>query len=123
MKEQTAEKMMERTKELIKDEAFQREYTANPGRDFIRQRKLGFPETMIYVLGNCRENMELNAEKFAEAAKLESVSAAALCKARAKIGWEAFRAVFEECAARVRRWKYKNRKPFRGRCARVRRWK
>ena len=54
---------------------------------------------MIYVLGNCRESMELNAEKFAEAAKLESVSAAALRKARAKIGWEAFREVFEECAA------------------------
>ena len=41
----------------------------------------------------------MNAEKFAEAAKLERVSAAALCKARAKIGWEAFREVFEECAA------------------------
>ena len=54
MKEQTAEKMMERTKELIKDEAFQREHAANPERDFIRRRKLGFPETMIYVLGNCR---------------------------------------------------------------------
>ena len=54
---------------------------------------------MAYVLGNCRESMELNAEKFAEAAKLESVSAAALCKARAKIGWEAFREVFERCAA------------------------
>jgi len=99
MKEQIAEKMMERTKELIKDETFQRKYAANPERDFTRQRKLGFPETMIYVLGNCRESMELNAEKFAEAAKLESVSAAALCKARAKIGWEAFREVFEQCAA------------------------
>lgn len=99
MKEQTAEKMMERTKELIGNEGFQREHAANPERDFIRQRKPGFPETMIYILGNCRESMELNAEKFAEAAKLESVSAAALCKARAKIGWEAFREVFEECAA------------------------
>ena len=99
MKEQTAEAMMERTKELIRKEGFQREHVANPQRDFIRRRKLGFPETMIYVLGNCRESMELNAEKFAEAAKLESVSAAALCKARAKIGWEAFREVFEECAA------------------------
>ena len=91
--------MLERTKELIGNEGFQREHAANHQRDFIRRRKLGFPETMIYVLGNCRESMELNAEKFAEAAKLESVSAAALCKARAKIGWEAFREVFEECAA------------------------
>ena len=99
MKEQTAEATIERTKELIRKEGFQREHAANPQRDFIRHRKLGFPETMIYVLGNCRESMELNAEKFAEAAKLESVSAAALCKARAKIGWEAFREVFEECAA------------------------
>ena len=99
MKEQTAETMMERTKELIRNGDFQREHAVNPERDFIRQRKLGFPETMIYVLGNCRESMELNAEKFAEAAKLESVSAAALCKARAKIGWEAFREVFEQCAA------------------------
>ena len=99
MKEQTAEKMMERTKELIRNGEFQREYAANPERDFTRQRKLGFPETMSYVLGNCRESMELNAEKFAEAAKLDSVSAAALCKARAKIGWEAFREVFEKCAA------------------------
>lgn len=99
MKEQTAETMMERTKKLIRNGDFQREHVANPQRDFIRRRKLGFPETMIYVLGNCRESMELNAEKFAEAAKLESVSAAALCKARAKIGWEAFREVFEECAA------------------------
>ena len=99
MKEQTAEKMMERTKELIRDGEFQRKYTANPERDFTRQRKLGFPESMAYVLGNCRESMEWNAEKFAEAAKLESVSAAALCKARAKIGWEAFREVFEQCAA------------------------
>ena len=99
MKEQTAEKMMERTKELIRDGEFQREHAANPERDFTRQRKLGFPETMSYVLGNCRESMELNAEKFAEAAKLDSVSAAALCKARAKIDWEAFREVFEKCAA------------------------
>ena len=99
MKEQTAEKMMERTKELIRDGAFQREYTENPERDFTRQRKLGFPETVTYVLGNCRESMELNAEKFAEAAKMESVSAAALCKARAKTGWKAFREIFEECAA------------------------
>ena len=87
MKEQTAETMMERTKKLIRNGDFQREHAANPQRDFIRRRKLGFPETMIYVLGNCRESMELNAEKFAEAAKLESVSAAALRKARAKIGW------------------------------------
>ena len=99
MKEQTAETMMERTKQLIRNGDFQREHAVNPGRDFIRQRKLGFPETMIYVLGNCRESMELNAEKFAEAAKQESVSAAALCKARTKIGWEAFREVFECCAA------------------------
>ena len=99
MKEQTAEKMMERTKELIRNEGFQREHVANPQRDFIRRRKLGFPESMAYVLGNCRESMELNAEKFAEAAKLDSVSAAALCKARMKIGWEAFREVFERCAA------------------------
>ena len=99
MKEQTAEKMLERTKELIRNEAFQREHAANPERDFTRQRKLGFPAVMEYVLGNCRESIELNAEKFAEAAKLESVSAAALCKARSKIGWEAFREVFEGCAA------------------------
>jgi hypothetical protein len=99
MKEQTAEKIMERTKELIRDGEFQRKYAANPERDFTRQRKLGFPEIMTYVLGNCRESMELNAEKFAEAAKLNSVSTAALCKARAKIDWEAFREVFEECAA------------------------
>lgn len=99
MKKQTAEKIMERTKELIRDGTFQRKYAANPERDFTRQRKLGFPEIMTYVLGNCRENMELNAEKFAEAAKLDSVSTAALCKARAKIGWEAFREVFERCAA------------------------
>ena len=99
MKEQTAEKIMEKTKERIRDKSFQREYTVNAERDFIRKRKLGFPEMMAYILGNCRENIELNAEKFAEAAKLERVSAAALCKARAKIGWEAFREVFEECAA------------------------
>ena len=99
MKEQTAEKMMERTKEMIGDGEFQREHAANPARDFTRERKLGFSKIMAYVLGNCRGSMELNAEKFAEEAKLESVSAAALCKARAKIGWEAFREVFEECAA------------------------
>ena len=99
MKEQTAEKIMERTKELIRDGKFQRKYAANPERDFTRQRKLGFPEIMTYILGNCRESMELNAEKFAEAAKLDSVSTAALCKARAKIGWGAFREVFEQCAS------------------------
>ena len=99
MKEQTAEKIMEKTKERIRDKSFQREYTVNAERDFIRKRKLGFPEMMAYILGNCRENMELNAEKFAEAAKMESVSGAALCKARAKIRWEAFREIFEECAA------------------------
>ena len=100
MNGQTAETMMERTKELIRNGDFRRGHAVNPERDFIRQRKLGFPETMIYVLGNCRESMELNAEKFAEAGKPEIVSAAALRKARAKIGWEAFREVFEECAAR-----------------------
>ena len=59
MKEQTAEKMLERTKELIRNEAFQREHAVNPERDFTRQRKLGFPAVMEYVLGNCRESIEL----------------------------------------------------------------
>ena len=99
MKDPTAEKMMELTKARIKDEAFQRKHTMNPERDFTRQRKLGFPETMGYVLGNCRESMEMNAEKFVEEAQLGSISTAALCKARGKIRWEAFREVFEECAA------------------------
>ena len=74
MKERTAEKIMEKTKERIRDKRFQREYTVNPERDFIRKRKLGFSEMMAYILGNCRENMELNAEKFAEAAKAGKMS-------------------------------------------------
>ena len=48
MKEETAEKMMEQTKELIGNMSFQREHASNPKRDFIRQRKLGFPETILF---------------------------------------------------------------------------
>ena len=98
MKKELAPMMIERTKEIINDKEFQQENVMDPTKDFIRNRKMGFSGAMMYVLGNSRENLFFNSEKYAEAAGLESISAAAICKARAKIQWTAFESVFEQCA-------------------------
>lgn len=98
MREKIAPKMVLATKGMIEDRGFQERHIVDPGRDFTRNRKIGFSGTMMYVLGNCRESMELNSEKYAEVAKIGSISAAAICKARGKIDYTAFEEVFEESA-------------------------
>ena len=57
MKKELAAMMIERTKEIINDKEFQQENVMAPTKDFIRNRKMGFPGTMMYVLGNSRENL------------------------------------------------------------------
>lgn len=93
-----AQEIMEETKEIISRGDFQRRHVVDPEKDFIRTRKLDFATTMLYVLGNTRESMELASETFREIAEIEDISPAALCKARAKIDFSAFRAVFEASA-------------------------
>lgn len=92
------QKILEVSLKLIRNEEFRRRHVFNPETHFVRNRKLGFPSVMKYVLGNSRESMAFTSEKFAMSSGLESISPAAICKARSKISYEAFEELFEECA-------------------------
>lgn len=92
-------KILDATERLIQGREFAREHTIAPQKNFVRMRKLSFATTMEFVLGNTRESLELSSERLSETAGIGTVSAAALCKARAKIDYSAFQAVFQKSAS------------------------
>lgn len=81
---------------MIEDSCFAREHVINPAKNFVRTRKLDFATTISFVLGNARESYELSSERLCEVAPIDCVSGAALCKARAKIHYSAFREIFRK---------------------------
>lgn len=97
-----AEEMMEYIEQRSGEEKFQR---ANKVRekDFTRQRKLGFVDVIKYIIGNPRESLELGKERYSEAKGLESISCAAITKARSRIRYTAIEELFEETAERIPR--------------------
>lgn len=81
-------------KKIAQDEKFQKQYTIDSERNFIRDRKLSFSDTILYTIGNTRGPAGLEAYKFSEAIKCDSISDVAIRKARAKIDPNAFYELF-----------------------------
>lgn len=77
---------------------FQREHIENPQKDFTRSRKLTFSDIIMYTIGNTRSPIELEAEHFSKYIPADEISTAALCKARQKVKYTAFKELFKQTA-------------------------
>lgn len=88
---QTIQKTAEET-------SFQEKYRLGE-HSFERKRKLRFEDVVFYTIGNTKTAFEEEAELFSKYIDAQTISGAALCKARQKISGEAFREIQEVCAA------------------------
>lgn len=77
---------------------FQNKHIMNPEKDFKRNRKLTFSDVIMYIIGNTKNSIGLAAERFSKHLNCEKISAAAMCKARAKVKYTAFEELFENTA-------------------------
>ena len=59
--------------------------------DFIRERKLSFSSVIMFVLGLSNTSFDFERINFCNAANIANISNAALCKARDKVSFYAFR--------------------------------
>lgn len=84
---------------LSKDNEFQNRHIRDEEKDFRRTRKVSFSDIIMYIIGNTRSPIELEAEQFSRRIECGEISGAALCKARQKIKYTAFEELFEETAA------------------------
>ena len=87
-------KFIRTIKKITQEEKFQKQYTIDNEKNFIRERKLSFSDTILYTIGNTRSSSCLEAYKFCEAIKCESISDVAIRKARTKIDSKAFYELF-----------------------------
>ena len=91
-------KFIRQIQKLSEDEEFQKRHIRNTEKDFKRTRKLKFSDVIMYSIGNTKSSLELEAEKFSKYIEADSVSGAALCKARQKVNYTAFEELFETTA-------------------------
>ena len=75
---------------ISEEEAFKFKYRSKQ-TDFIRERKLSFSSVIMFVLGLSNTSFDFERINFCSVAKIESISNAALSKARDKIKFSAFR--------------------------------
>ena len=87
-------KFIRTIKKITQEEKFQKQYTIDNEKNFIRERKLSFSDTILYTIGNTRSSSCLEAYKFCEAIKCDSISDVAIRKARTKIDSKAFYELF-----------------------------
>ena len=71
-------------------ESFKIQHRSNQ-TDFIRERKLSFSSVIMFVLGLSNTSFDFERINFCNASNIDSISNAALCKARDKIKFSAFR--------------------------------
>lgn len=69
---------------------FQNKYKSKPV-DFTRTRKLSFKDVILFVIGLTNTSFDFENINFCNSANIESISTAALSKARDKINFNAFR--------------------------------
>lgn len=74
---------------IVKDE-FQNAHKSKP-TDFIRTRKLSFSDVILFVIGLSNTSFDFERINFCNCANIDSISNAALSKARDKINFSAFR--------------------------------
>lgn len=78
-------------KKACEEEAFRNRHLSKPRKDFTRNRKLSLSNAIFYTLGNTRSSSSLEAYRFCEISGCETLSEAAIRKARKKINYTAFR--------------------------------
>ncbi len=82
--------VIEVIKNIINKEEFIIKYKTS-GKDFTRKRKLGFREIVYFVLGLSNSCLDFEKDCFCDVFKIKGVSNAAVCKARDKVKFTAFR--------------------------------
>lgn len=82
--------VIEVIKNTINKEDFITKHKTNE-KDFTRKRKLGFREIMYFVLGLSNSCLDFEKDYFCDVFKIENVSNAAICKARDKVKFTAYR--------------------------------
>ena len=92
-------RFMRQIQQMARDQEFQSKHTRDAKKDFKRTRKLTFSDVVMYAIGNTRSPLELEAQRFSKHLEAKEISGAALCKARQKIKYTAFKELFEQTAA------------------------
>lgn len=82
--------VIEVIKNTINKEEFITKHKTNE-KDFTRKRKLGFREIVYFVLGLSNSCLDFEKDCFCDVFKIKGVSNAAVCKARDKVKFTAFR--------------------------------
>ena len=93
-------KILKTIQERINNEEFKEKHKLKK-QDFTRERKLTFKMVMNFVMGLENTSFSIEGIKFCENSKIEKVSTAALCKARDKIKYTAFRELLEETQSQI----------------------
>lgn len=81
--------------ELIVSEKFKSKHKTHTN-DFIRKRKLDFSNVISFVMGLVNTSFDFERINFCNCANIESISNAALSKARDKVNFSAFRELLNE---------------------------
>lgn len=80
---------------LVNDDNFKTQYKTKE-TDFIRNRKIDFSDTVLFVLGLSNTSFDFERINFCKVANIENVSNAALSKARDKVKFSAFRELLKQ---------------------------
>ena len=91
-------KILSTINDTINDEDFKKNYKSNP-TDFTRTRKISFSLIIYFVLGLFNTSFDFERIKFCKTANIESVSNAALSKARDKVKFTAFKELLKKTQA------------------------
>ena len=91
----TETRFIKQIQKAANDRAFQEKHTENAKTNFKRKRKMGFSDTIMYTIGNTRSSIGLEAERLSKHIAADEISGAAICKARQKIKYTAFKELFE----------------------------
>lgn len=87
---QVIEKTIKTIRETINNETFKLAHKSKVS-DFVRNRKLSFEGIILFVLGLSNTSFDFERINFCNAAKIDSISNAALSKARDKVKFSAFK--------------------------------
>ncbi len=90
-------KIVRAIQKAAKDEKFQKRHIKNVEKDFIRTRKIGFSDVIMYTIANTKSPGAQEARRFSKQIR-KDISAAAICNARKKISYTAFEELFDTTA-------------------------
>lgn len=91
-------KYIREIKKACEEEGFRNRHLSKPEKDFTRNRKLSLTNTIFYTLGNNRSSCSMEAYRFCKISGCETLSEAAIRKARKKISYTGFRELFVRTA-------------------------